>query len=90
MSRDNARSRKPSGPFSITFGQIDILFNNAGFGRLKWLEDLDPVADIDAQIDVNLRGLIQVTRAVLPSMLSRRSGTLLIIPPWWVDWSPAV
>ncbi len=59
------------------FGQIDILFNNAGFGRLKWFEALDPVMDIDAQIDVNLRGLIQVTRAVLPSMLARRSGHII-------------
>ena len=60
-----------------TFGRIDILFNNAGFGRLQWLESLDPAADIDAQIDVNLRGLIQMTRAVLPSMLVHRSGTII-------------
>jgi short-subunit dehydrogenase len=59
------------------FGQIDILFNNAGFGRLDWLETLEPSRDIDSQIDANLRGLIQVTRAVLPSMLARRSGTII-------------
>ena len=59
------------------FGRIDILFNNAGFGRLDWLETLEPARDIDSQIDVNLRGLIQVTRAVLPSMLARRSGHII-------------
>jgi uncharacterized protein len=59
------------------YGHIDILFNNAGFGRLKWLEKLDPAHDINEQIDVNLRGLIQVTRAVLPSMLARRSGHII-------------
>ncbi len=59
------------------FGPIDILFNNAGFGRLRWLETLDPQADIDVQLDVDLRGLIQVTRAVLPSMLARRSGHII-------------
>ena len=59
------------------FGRIDILFNNAGFGRLDWLERLDPSSDIEAQIDANLTGLIQVTRLVLPGMLSRRSGTIL-------------
>ena len=60
-----------------TFGRVDILFNNAGFGRLDWLETLDPVVDIDAQMNVNLRGLIHVTRAVLPSMLTHRSGTII-------------
>jgi NADP-dependent 3-hydroxy acid dehydrogenase YdfG len=59
------------------YGRIDVLFNNAGFGRLDWLENLDPAVDIDLQIDVNLRGLIQVTRAVLPSMLARGSGTII-------------
>ncbi len=59
------------------FGRIDILFNNAGSGRLDWLETLDPANDIDAQINVNLRGLIQVTRAVLPSMLARREGIII-------------
>lgn len=59
------------------YGCIDILFNNAGFGRLDWLENLDPVKDINAQIDVNLRGLIQVTRAVLPLMQKQRSGTII-------------
>jgi len=59
------------------FGRIDILLNNAGLGRLDWLEKLDPAVDIDMQINVNLRGVLQVTRAVLPSMLARRAGTIL-------------
>ena len=60
-----------------TFGRIDILLNNAGVGRLDWLESLDPATNIDTAIDVNLRGVIQVTRAVLPSMLARHSGHIL-------------
>lgn len=59
------------------YGQIDILFNNAGFGRLDWLENLDPYQDIEAQVDVNLLGVLQVTRAVLPHMISRRSGHII-------------
>jgi len=59
------------------YGQIDILFNNAGFGRLNWLEDLDPDRDIETQIQVNLTGLIQTTRAVLPYMLQRGTGHII-------------
>ena len=59
------------------FGRIDILFNNAGFGRLDWLETLAPAADIDMQLNINLHGLIQVTRAVLPSMLARQAGMII-------------
>lgn len=59
------------------FGQIDVLVNNAGFGRLDWLENLDPVKDIQAQIDVNVMGVIQTTRQVLPVMMKQRSGSII-------------
>lgn len=59
------------------YGRVDILFNNAGFGRLDWLENLTPERDIETQIAVNLTGLIEVTRAVLPFMIARRSGHII-------------
>ncbi len=59
------------------YGQVDILFNNAGFGRLDWLEKLDPERDIDTQVQVNLLGVIHTTRAVLPYMLARRQGHII-------------
>ncbi len=59
------------------YGRIDILFNNAGFGRLDWLEKLDLGRDIKTQVDVNLTGLIQVTRAVLPHMQKQGSGHII-------------
>jgi NADP-dependent 3-hydroxy acid dehydrogenase YdfG len=60
-----------------TYKQIDVLFNNAGFGRTKWLEEMDPEKDIAAQIQVNLIGVIQATRAVLPHMIERRKGSII-------------
>ncbi|MFN2128860.1 MAG: SDR family oxidoreductase, partial [Anaerolineales bacterium] len=61
------------------FGHIDILLNNAGLGRLEWLEKLDPINDIEYQIKVNLIGMIQMTRAVLPYMIKRKQGHIINI-----------
>jgi hypothetical protein len=80
-----------------TFGKVDILFNNAGFGRMDWLEDLDPVRDIRAQIEVDLLGMIWMARAVLPDMYRRRSGTIInmcsmagwVAPPLYSAYSAA-
>jgi hypothetical protein len=58
-------------------GQVDILFNNAGFGRMDWLESLDPEVDVHDQIQVNLVGLIQLTQAILPHMIDRRCGHII-------------
>ncbi|UYN91959.1 MAG: SDR family NAD(P)-dependent oxidoreductase [Anaerolineales bacterium] len=59
------------------YGQVDVLFNNAGFGRTKWLEKLDPQDDIAAQINTNLTGAILAAQAVLPYMIKRRSGHII-------------
>ncbi|HAV78975.1 MAG TPA: oxidoreductase [Anaerolineae bacterium] len=59
------------------FSRIDVLVNNAGFGRLDWLENLDPVKDIQAQFDVNVMGVIQTTRQALPVMMKQRSGHVI-------------
>lgn len=58
------------------FGQIDVLVNNAGFGTLGALE-ASPEAVIRQQFEVNFFGLIEVTRAVLPHMRERKTGTII-------------
>ncbi len=75
--------------------KIDILFNNAGFGRLAWHDNMTAERDIDTQIAVNLSGLIHVTHSVLPGMLERRSGHIInmssvagwIAPPTYTIYS---
>lgn len=60
------------------FGQIDILVNNAGISNPKpFLETSN--ADWDEAINVNLKGVVFCTRAVLPGMLKRGSGAVINI-----------
>ena len=77
------------------YGRIDILFNNAGFGCLDWLEQLEPEHGVQELIQVNLTGLIWMAQAVLPSMLEQRSGHIinmssvagLLAPPTYTVYS---
>src|SRR5262245_57009095 len=59
------------------FGRIDVLFNNAGFGRLDFFDRLDPEADITAQFAVNVLGVVQTTRQVLPIMMAQKRGHVI-------------
>jgi short-subunit dehydrogenase len=59
------------------YGRIDLLFNNAGFGRLDWFEALDPIKDIQGQITVDLLGVIWTARAVLQQMYKQQSGHII-------------
>lgn len=59
------------------YGRIDVLFNNAGFGRLDWFEALDPVRDIQMQLKVDLLGVVWMAHSVLPHMYKQGSGHII-------------
>jgi NAD(P)-dependent dehydrogenase (short-subunit alcohol dehydrogenase family) len=60
------------------FGRIDVLVNNAGNFYAGFFEEITP-ADFRAQIETNLFGPLNVTRAVLPLMRAQRSGQVVTI-----------
>ncbi|MEQ9814577.1 MAG: SDR family oxidoreductase [Azospirillaceae bacterium] len=60
------------------FGRIDALLNNAGYGAYGPLEAFS-AERIRRQFDTNVLGLLEVTKAVLPHMRAKRSGTILNI-----------
>jgi NAD(P)-dependent dehydrogenase (short-subunit alcohol dehydrogenase family) len=60
------------------FGRIDVLVNNAGNFYAGYFEELTP-EQVKAQIEVNLFGSMNVTRAVLPVMRQQRSGHVVAI-----------
>jgi NAD(P)-dependent dehydrogenase (short-subunit alcohol dehydrogenase family) len=58
------------------FGQIDVLVNNAGFGVLGGIEETS-AEEVERVYRTNVFGLLNVTRAVLPSMRQHRSGHII-------------
>ncbi|MDQ0998202.1 NAD(P)-dependent dehydrogenase (short-subunit alcohol dehydrogenase family) [Phyllobacterium ifriqiyense] len=60
------------------FGRIDVLVNNAGIGYFGSLEESD-LAEARKMFDINIWGLMDMTRAALPGMRKQRSGTVVNI-----------
>ena len=58
------------------FGRIDVLANIAGWGRYKWYEQLT-AEELRRQFEVNVLGLAELTRQVVPVMQRQRSGHIL-------------
>jgi len=58
------------------FGHIDILANIAGWGLYDWFEELSP-DELRRHYEVNVIGLAELTRQVIPTMKVQRSGFIL-------------
>lgn len=58
------------------WGSTDILVNNAGLMPLSFFKNLK-VSEWDQMIDVNIRGVIYCTAAVIPHMLAKKSGHIV-------------
>ncbi|MBK8847475.1 MAG: SDR family NAD(P)-dependent oxidoreductase [Bacteroidetes bacterium] len=62
---------------SFNFKEIDILINSAGLASgLSNIQDGD-IADWDKMIDTNVKGLLYVSRAVMPLMIKRKHGHII-------------
>ena len=59
-----------------TYGQIDVLFNNAGIMPLSYMKN-GRVEEWDQMIDVNIKGVLHGVGAILPHMLERNSGHII-------------
>jgi NADP-dependent 3-hydroxy acid dehydrogenase YdfG len=75
--RDQAAVQKAIHALPEAWKKIDVLVNNAGNAH-----GLDPiqtgdVRDWDAMIDINVKGLLYVTREIVPGMIERKSGHII-------------
>lgn len=77
--RDQAAVMASINALPEAWKHIDILVNNAGLAAgLDLIQEAD-ISDWDAMIDTNVKGLLYVTKAVLPGMLERNAGHIFNI-----------
>ncbi|MDQ3062215.1 MAG: oxidoreductase [Acidobacteriota bacterium] len=73
---NNAQVKEAVAQAEAHFGAIDVLVNNAGFGYFGAIEESDE-QEVRAMFETNFWGLAEMTRAVLPTMRERRSGSIV-------------
>jgi Short-chain dehydrogenases of various substrate specificities len=73
---DETQAREVAADTVARFGRIDILVNNAGSGLLSAVEEATD-EELRRNYDVNVFGLMKVTRAVLPHLRRQRSGHII-------------
>lgn len=77
--RDKGAVFKEISSLPEDFKQIDILINNAGNAHgLSTIQEGD-TDDWDAMIDINVKGLLYISRAIIPQMIKRNNGFVLNI-----------
>lgn len=61
------------------FSKIDILVNNAGNAHGLDTIDEGSIEDWDAMLDINVKGLLYISKAIIPQMVSRKDGHIINI-----------
>jgi NAD(P)-dependent dehydrogenase (short-subunit alcohol dehydrogenase family) len=74
--QDSASIRSAVGAGIAKFGRIDVLLNNAGYGAYGPLEATS-MEKIRRQFEVNVIGLLETTKAILPHFRANRSGVIV-------------
>ncbi len=75
--RDRSQVNDALGSLPDEWSPIDVLVNNAGLARGRTPLHKDDPDDWDQMLDTNVRGLLNVSGAVLPGMVERGSGHVI-------------
>lgn len=74
--RDSLRVEELFAEILDTYGRIDILLNNAGYGKFADFTEM-PTDEYEDMMNVNYMGIVRCTKAVIPHMLERGSGQVV-------------
>ena len=75
--RSNDACTKAIQSLPVDFKQIDLLINNAGLAAgASPFQDSD-LADFDQMIDTNVKGLLYITKLIVPGMIQQKSGHII-------------
>ena len=77
--RDKEKTREAIASLPKAFQQIDILINNAGNAHGSDPIQTGSLDDWDAMIDINVKGLLYVSKSIIPGMTERQSGHIINI-----------
>ena len=73
---DKAACQKVADELITKWGEVDILVNNAGITQPLKIMDISP-HNYDAVTDVNLRGTLYMSQALIPHMKARKTGSII-------------
>jgi 3-oxoacyl-[acyl-carrier protein] reductase len=67
---------------NLQFGAVDVLVSNAGIAGQMLFSDVSP-EDFREMMDTHVTGLYNITQAVLPGMISRKTGSIITVSSIW-------
>ena len=73
---DEGAAREAVAAAVAKFGRLDVVVNNAGYANLASVEDIEG-ADFRAQLETNLMGVVNVSKAAVPVLREQGSGRII-------------
>jgi len=77
--RDKAACKQAVESLPVEFSTVDLLVNNAGLAAGAVPFDESDVDDFERMIDTNVKGLLYMTKLIVPGMIARKSGHIVNI-----------